>query len=82
MHLQAVGMNVISRRGYLLVGNMIPSLQIFVNETHCTPDHRCCHLYQIPNHTRWWLLLAVGVVGTLTLTKDMISKDRVVWMAS
>jgi hypothetical protein len=27
-------------------------------------------------------LLAVGVVGTLTLTKDMISKDRVVWMAS
>jgi hypothetical protein len=23
---------------YLLVGNMIPSLQIFMNETHCTPD--------------------------------------------
>jgi hypothetical protein len=40
-----------------------------MNETHCTPDHPCCHLYQIPNHTRWRLLLALGVIGTLTLTK-------------
>ncbi len=82
MHSQAVGMNVFSMRGYLLVGNMNPSLQIFMNETHFTPDHRCCHLYQIPNHTRWRLLLGLGVVGTLTLTKDMTSKDQVVWMAS
>jgi hypothetical protein len=27
-------------------------------------------------------LLGLGVVGTLTLTKDMTSKDQVVWMAS